>query len=280
MSKVSKKVDKKVVSKKVDKFIDRTGLISLTMTFLPNLLLSILLLTSCPLTQPYTYEPPGRDPISIDKIRSSEKSVQLTTDNFDELTAGKLVFVKFYAPYCPHCNNMARAWNELAEFYAEKEDVVIGSIDCTDSPEGKNLCIRFKITGMPTLLYGPTDFDGAYLEEYGGDKSFEELKSFAAKELVPKCLPGSLDACAAEERAEMESYISMSYTELNGNIQSLEKQIKDARREFNVKKDEMQKVHDQKLLEKNLKVSRSKEQIKMINGVKEKLAAERVKAEL
>ena len=56
---------------------------------------------------------------------------------------------------------MARAWNELAEFYLEKEDVVIGSIDCTDSPKGKKLCIRFTITGIQTLLYGPTDCDGA-----------------------------------------------------------------------------------------------------------------------
>jgi len=230
----------------------------------------------------YTYEPPGRDPISIDKIRSSERSTILTTENFDELTAGKLVFLKFYAPYCPHCNAMAEAWNELAEYYNQigETDVLIGSVDCTDSPDGKNLCMRFKLTGLPSLLYGPTSFNGVYLEEYGGGKSFDELKSFASKELVPKCMPGSLDACTPEDRKRLEAYIAMSYAELTDSIKNTEKELADAKEAFKKKKNEMQKSHDEKLIEKEMNIIKCKSTIKMIEGVREKKKADQVKTEL
>lgn len=246
------------------------------------LLLWLTITTSRHNVQSYTYEPPGRDPVSIDKIRTSEQATILTTENFDELTAGKLVFIKFYAPYCPHCNAMAKAWNELAEYYQKtgKTDVLIASVDCTDSPNGKSLCMRFKLAGLPTLLYGPTSYDGVYLEEYGGGKSFDELKSFAMKELVPKCLPGSLDACSAEERAQMETYMSMSYDELIVHIETSEKRLKDTRETFKTKKDELQKYHDKMLIEKEMNVTKSKATIKMIEGVREKLKAEHVKTEL
>lgn len=251
-------------------------------SYFQQFLLAILLATSYCHVESYTFEPLGRDPVSIDKIRSSEQSAVLTTENFDDLTAEKLVFIKFYAPYCPHCNNMAMAWNELAEYYEKtgKTDVLIGSVDCTDSPHGKNLCIQFKITGLPTLLYGHTGSGGVYLEEYGGEKTFEDLKSFALKELVPKCLPVSLDACTPEERQEMESYIAMSYTQLNEIIQILEKQMIELKESFKAKFMELQKDHDRMLIEKELKLTRSKETIKMIKGVRESLIRDHQKTEL
>ena len=46
----------------------------------------------------FTNEPPGRDPASVDKVRGAERAVSLTSDNFDELTKDKLVFIKFYSP--------------------------------------------------------------------------------------------------------------------------------------------------------------------------------------
>lgn len=46
----------------------------------------------------FTNEPPGRDPASVDKVREAERAVSLTSDNFDEMTKNKLVFIKFYSP--------------------------------------------------------------------------------------------------------------------------------------------------------------------------------------
>ena len=34
---------------------------------------------------------------------SSHGSTKLTRDNFDDLTLGKSVFIKFYSPTCGHC---------------------------------------------------------------------------------------------------------------------------------------------------------------------------------
>ena len=76
---------------------------------------------------------------------------------------------------------MGNAWNELADYYQQPDnnpngDILIGSIDCTNSPTGKALCAKFKIMGLPTILYGDTTFGGVYLEEYRGDKSFSDFK--------------------------------------------------------------------------------------------------------
>uniref|UniRef100_A0A8C3Y6Y9 protein disulfide-isomerase n=1 Tax=Catharus ustulatus TaxID=91951 RepID=A0A8C3Y6Y9_CATUS len=66
---------------------------------------------------------------------------------FDET---KNVFVKFYAPWCPHCQAMAAAWEELAERYKDREDIVIAEMDSTAN-ELENITIH----GYPTLHYFP-----------------------------------------------------------------------------------------------------------------------------
>ena len=48
----------------------------------------------------------------------------------------KHVLVKFYAPWCPHCKNMAPTWVELAE-QNENDALVIGDIDVTANEIGK-----------------------------------------------------------------------------------------------------------------------------------------------
>ena len=236
--------------------------------FLHQIFLALLLV--CTRCASYTYEPPGRDPVSIDKIRNSEQAVVLTTDNFDELTKGKLVFIKFYAPYCPHCKSMAGAWNELAAYYNELPDsdnILIGSIDCTNSPKGKELCARFKIMGLPSLFYGDASLGGIYLDEYGGDKTFEDLKSFAAEALVPKCNPGNLDACSADMREEVETYMALSYEALNDKIQGIENREKELRSAFKKSRAEMQKNYDDGLMKKELKVIEVKSNIKLIKEI-------------
>jgi thiol-disulfide isomerase/thioredoxin len=52
------------------------------------------------------------------------------------LESEKDVLVKFYAPWCPHCKNMAPAWIELAE-QNENDNIVVGDIDVTANEIGK-----------------------------------------------------------------------------------------------------------------------------------------------
>ena len=41
--------------------------------------------------------------------------VDLSEKNWDELTKGKSIFVKFCVKTCSHCNAMVRAWDRLAQ---------------------------------------------------------------------------------------------------------------------------------------------------------------------
>lgn len=184
--------------------------------------------------------------------------------------AGKIVFLKFFAPTCPHCKSMSDAWNKLATHYEESPDdhnVLIGSIDCTDSPNGKALCARFKVVGLPTLLYGDASFGGVYLEEYAGEKSFEDLKSFALKNLASNCTPGNLGACSPDDRSKMELFMTMPRKNLKAMIEGIEANLDKVEQHFGLSFDSMQKQHDLGLAIKENAIIQSKENVKLIKEV-------------
>ena len=255
----------------------RATFLTMQSTLHLKLLLGVLLCTRH-VSNAFTNEPPGRDPASIETIRSSERAVVLTTDNFDELTEGKLVFIKFYSPFCPHCKTIAGAWDELASYYRGLSDgdddddknnnnSLIGSIDCSDSPKGKDLCERFEIIGLPTLLYGDASLGGIYLEEYGGEKTFDDMKSFAAEALVPICNPGRLDACPPDTRQEMESYMAMSYQALGDKIKGMEKNAEELKASFKTTFAVLQKKYDEIVTEKEIQISKAKANVKLMKEI-------------
>lgn len=77
----------------------------------------------------------------------AQEPVALNSLNFGDLTKG-LWFVKFYAPWCGHCKNLAPTWDRLAQ-RVDGTNVKIGKVDCD---ENSALCGRFGIQGYPTLL--------------------------------------------------------------------------------------------------------------------------------
>lgn len=174
--------------------------------------------------------------------------------------------------HCPHCKKMGNAWNELADYYQQPDnnqngDILIGSIDCTNSPTGKALCARFKIMGLPTILYGDTTYGGVYLEEYRGDKSFSDFKQFTSQALVPMCHPGNLDVCGADERRQIESYIAMEYHELLAEIRQVEKKGVDTKAFYETEFDKLQDIYNKQLAKKTIYVSRVKDDVRMIKEV-------------
>uniref|UniRef100_A0A8C3Y7Y4 protein disulfide-isomerase n=1 Tax=Catharus ustulatus TaxID=91951 RepID=A0A8C3Y7Y4_CATUS len=88
---------------------------------------------------------------------------------FDET---KNVFVKFYAPWCPHCQAMAAAWEELAERYKDREDIVIAEMDSTAN-ELENITIH----GYPTLHYFPAG-PGRKMIEFKSNRDVETFSKF------------------------------------------------------------------------------------------------------
>jgi len=112
-------------------------------------------------------------------------SLPLTSDNFTQhisLTPSKSFnqgwFVKFYVPWCSHCQHMAPAWTELA--LDMKGKLNIGEVNC--EIESK-LCKEIKLRGYPTLLF----FKGGERVEYDGLRGLGDLVSFANKAVQYVC---------------------------------------------------------------------------------------------
>jgi len=75
--------------------------------------------------------------------------VELSDETFEAKTAEvDLALVKFFAPWCGHCKQMAPAWQEAADALADNDKVMIANVDCT---ENRDLCSKFEVRGYPTL---------------------------------------------------------------------------------------------------------------------------------
>ncbi|GMF12815.1 unnamed protein product [Phytophthora lilii] len=61
---------------------------------------------------------------------------------------GAVWLVDYYAPWCPHCRQFAPAWEKAAAFYADKANVHIAAVDCT---QNSDVCNREGILGYPTI---------------------------------------------------------------------------------------------------------------------------------
>lgn len=131
----------------------------------------------------------GSSDLSPTKIKSqvsaasqpnpSGTSTPLTADTFNQhislvpsKTHGAGWFVKFYAPWCSHCQHMAPAWTELAREMKGKLNV--GEVNC--EAESK-LCKDVKLRGYPSLIF----FKGGERVEYDGLRGLGDLVSFAGK---------------------------------------------------------------------------------------------------
>jgi len=157
----------------------------------------------------------------------------LTPANYESITDGKTVFIKFFAPWCGHCKKMAPDWEKLSDDWASSEVGLIAEVDCTT--DGKPLCDQNGVKGFPTLKYG----DPMALEDYSGGRSLKDLADFAKENLKPVCSPAKLDLCDADKKEQIEKFMALPADELNGLIDVEEKKIADAEENFN---DEVQKL--------------------------------------
>ena len=166
-------------------------------------------------------------------LAASSNALMLDADNYDELTAGKTVFLKFYAPWCGHCKKLAPAWKQLMEAFDGHESALVAHIDCTAG--GKPLCDGNGVRGFPTLKYG----DPNNLEDYEGGRTFDDLKKFCDENLKPKCGPTNMDLCDDEATAEIEALQALSAEELEAKIAEKTDELEAAEKNF---KDEVEKL--------------------------------------
>jgi len=102
----------------------------------------------------------------------------LSQGSFEETVAQGITFVKFYAPWCGHCRNLAPTWEDLAQKYSSQADIKIAKVDCT---EENSLCSRHSVRGYPTLLLFR---GGTQVAEYEQTRSLDSLSAFVEKHRV------------------------------------------------------------------------------------------------
>ncbi|CAE8629491.1 unnamed protein product, partial [Polarella glacialis] len=99
--------------------------------------------------------------------------VKLTKFNFDSNVKQGSWFVKFYAPWCTHCQRMAPIWEKLADLSVSREwPVKISEVDCTVS---KDVCDKAQIKAFPTLALVS---DGMLKGKYHGDASVASFEAW------------------------------------------------------------------------------------------------------
>jgi len=74
------------------------------------------------------YYSPDSEEVPV-KANPSGTVLSLTADNFDKLTSSGIWFIKFFAPWCGHCQKLAPVWEELGHELQYK--VNVGKVDCT-----------------------------------------------------------------------------------------------------------------------------------------------------
>lgn len=95
----------------------------------------------------------------------------LTMKTFEEVVAKEdLVLVKFYAPWCGHCQSMAEDFSKAAT--ALKGKAVLADVDATVE---EKLASKYNIDGFPTLKLF---HKGEELTDYKGNRDYDSMVKF------------------------------------------------------------------------------------------------------
>jgi len=181
-------------------------------------------------------------------------AVHLTKDNYEELTAGRTVFLKMYAPWCGHCKSMAPAWDTLTAEWEGKDGALVAEVDCT-TDEGKPVCDANGVQGFPTLKWG----DPAALEDYQGGRDLEAFQKFAEENLKPQCSPANIDLCDEEKTKQITELQALSAELLNEKITTQEAEMAKTESDFKELVEKLQKKYERANKKKDSKLKEIKE---------------------
>ncbi|CAH8495868.1 unnamed protein product [Schistosoma turkestanicum] len=112
---------------------------------------------------------------------SCDKVIELTKDNFhSELKSIPVALVKFYAPWCGHCKNLAPEFVTAADIISKKTgDVKLVKLDCTAH---ESICSEFGVSGYPTLkIFRNGELDS----EYKGPRKADGIANYMISRAGP-----------------------------------------------------------------------------------------------
>jgi len=171
----------------------------------------------------------------------SASVINLTDDNFEAETSGKIAFVKFFAPWCGHCKSMAPDWVKLADNMKHDTKIIIAEVDCT-SDEAEGICEKNGVEGFPTLKYG----DASYMEDYDGARSYDAMYEFASNgSLKVGCSPANTESCSADEKAKIDKLMAMSEDELEKIIDDIDSLLEEDEDAFEEQTDELEGTYSE-----------------------------------
>jgi protein disulfide-isomerase len=123
--------------------------------------------------------------------------VSLTAETFQTLVTmtQEPWFIKFYAPWCHHCQAMATNWQQLAK--EMKGRLNVGEVNCDVEAR---LCKDVRLRGYPTILF----FKGGERVEYDGLRGLGDFIHYAEK---------AVDISSGVADVDTESFEALEKTE-------------------------------------------------------------------
>jgi protein disulfide-isomerase len=127
-------------------------------------------------------------------------SLSFTAESFQNLVtmSQEPWFIKFYAPWCGHCQAMAPNWVQLAK--EMKGRLNIGEVNCDVEAR---LCKDVRLRGYPTILF----FRGGERVEYDGLRGLGDFVTYANKAIDIGSGVKDVDASEFKEMEETEEVI-------------------------------------------------------------------------
>ncbi len=131
-------------------------------------------------------------------------SVALSQESFQKLVTNTQDpwFVKFYAPWCHHCQALAPSWLQMSKELQSKLNV--GEVNCDVEVR---LCKDVRVKGYPTMHF----FRGGERVEYDGLRGLGDLVSYAKKALDVGGGVTYVDAAKFKEMEETEEVIFLYF---------------------------------------------------------------------
>ena len=131
-------------------------------------------------------------------------SVPLTAESFQKLVTGTHDpwFIKFYVPWCGHCQALAPAWRQMAK---EMQNTLnIGEVNCDLEPR---LCKDARVSAFPTMYF----FRGGERVEYQGLRGLGDLLNYAKKAVEIGSGIQDVDATTFKELEEKEEVLFLYF---------------------------------------------------------------------
>ncbi|KAJ3492299.1 hypothetical protein NLG97_g5431 [Lecanicillium saksenae] len=127
-------------------------------------------------------------------------SVSLTAETFQKHVTFTRDpwFIKFYAPWCHHCQALKPTWEQLAKSMRGKLN--IGEVNCDQE---KRLCKDVHVKGFPTINF----FKGGERVEYNGLRGIGDFTKYADSAIELANGVPDIDAKAFEELEKKEEVI-------------------------------------------------------------------------